>query len=196
LVGQAPGIFISYRRQDGSSYAGRLSDGLIARFGSDRVFMDIDGIAPGADFWGRIVEVIDGCAVVLVVIGDEWLSAATEAGRRLDDPDDFVRREIETALAQQAMTIPVLVGGTTMPSEHVLPKEIARLARLNAIELSDMRWRDDVNRLMSTISGVLDAPTGENTERTSSSFVEIAPDNWDRTGQSRWRWPWRRSEGN
>ena len=130
-----------------------------------------------------------------MVIGEEWLSAATEAGRRLDDPDDFVRREIETALAQQAMTIPVLVGGTTMPSEHVLPKEIARLARLNAVELSDTRWRHDVNRLMSTISGVLDAPTGENTERTSSSFVEIAPDNWDRTGHSRWRWPWRSSQG-
>ena len=104
------GIFISYRRGDTRGTAGRLYDDLTDRFGSDRVFRDLDAIEPGADYSERIEDFIRSCDVLVAVIGHEWLDARDNEGRRrLEDPEDFVRREIVTALEAQKMVIPVLV---------------------------------------------------------------------------------------
>ena len=93
------GIFISYRRDDSAGYAGRLYDRLAAQFGADRVFMDVAGIELGTDFVTAIEQAVGSCKVLIVVIGDEWLSTTDAAGRqRLDDPHDFVRLETGVAL--------------------------------------------------------------------------------------------------
>ena len=93
-------IFISYRREDSGGYAGRLYDRLSRHFGKDQVFMDIDHIEPGEDFVALIGQQVGTCKILIALIGRNWVNAADKAGaRRLDDPEDFVRVEIASALA-------------------------------------------------------------------------------------------------
>ena len=148
-----PDIFISYRRGDSAGHAGRLYDGLLSRFGEGNVFIDVDAIAPGVDFVERIRDAVASCDVILVLIGEEWISmTGADGARRIDDPDDFVRLEINAALERGIPIIPVLVEGARMPGPHELPEDIGGLARQNAIELSDARWHYDVSRLIEAIS--------------------------------------------
>jgi hypothetical protein len=122
------GIFISYRRQDTRHLAGRLYDRLADRFGEAQVFIDVAAIELGADFGEEIFRSISACSVLLAVIGPDWLTAADERGhRRLDNPDDAVRLEIETALARGLLVIPILADGAAMPGLYDLPKGCAGL---------------------------------------------------------------------
>jgi hypothetical protein len=146
-------IFISYRRSDCQAQANGLYDGLRHRLSSARVFMDIDSIPPAVDFADHIRSEIEACDVVLVMIGDNWLDPLPDTGvRRLDDPDDFVRHEIESAFdAPGVRIVPVLVEGAAMPHRSDLPESIQKLARINAIELNDRRWRSDLESLASVL---------------------------------------------
>ena len=146
-------IFLSYRRSDCQPQANAINDGLRHRLASAKIFMDVDSIPAGVDFEQHIREEIQICDVVLVVIGDDWLSASDREGRRrIDDPDDFVRLEIEAAFASPRVSVvPVLVERAEMPRSADLPESIKRLARINAIELSDQRWSSDIERLASEI---------------------------------------------
>lgn len=150
-------IFISYRREDARADAGRLYDHLSARFGPDHVFMDIDDIAPGADFVEVLDRTLAGIDVLLVVIGRSWLAADMEGRRRIDAEGDFVRIEIERGLARDVRVIPVLVGGATMPGRTQLPRGIGALSQRHAIELSDSRFSDDVERLIAAIEAAAGA---------------------------------------
>jgi hypothetical protein len=138
-----PGVFISYRRDDCAGHAGRLYDRLAEHFGEERVFMDIDAIDPGVDFGERIEEAVASCDLFIALIGDDWLDIKDPSGRRrLDDPDDFVRLELAAGLARSGLrVIPVLVEGASMPASGDLPDDLKPLARRNAFELSDARWR-------------------------------------------------------
>jgi predicted ATPase len=147
-------VFLSYRREDSAGHAGRLADHLLDRFGQGSVFVDVESIEAGADFSAEIEGAISDSEAVLVVIGPGWLDAkATSGTRRLDEPADFVRREIEAALASQVRVVPVLVGGASMPTETELPPSIAPLSRRNAVELQDRRWREDVDALIDVLEG-------------------------------------------
>lgn len=148
------GIFISYRRDDSAGFAGRLADALEAEFGHGSVFRDVDDIHPGEDFVAAIHRHLEGVDSVLVMIGPRWLAAGGDGRRRLDDPDDFVRREIEVALDSDKPVIPVLVGGTSMPAEAELPAAIAGLARRQAAGLSDDRWSADLARLVAALGNI------------------------------------------
>src|ERR1700722_18928452 len=118
-----PGVFISYRRDDSSGYAGRLYDALVAHFGRDLVFIDIDSIRAGENFADVIDKRIAACSIVAVLIGKSWLKSFDDQGnRRLDDPHDFVRLEVASALGQKIPVIPVLVGGAKMPRPDDLPE--------------------------------------------------------------------------
>jgi len=145
------GVFISYRRDDTAGYAGRLYDALSAHFGRDLVFIDVDSIRAGENF----VDVIDGwiasSSVVIVLIGKAWLNSAGPHGRRLDDPHDFVRLEVASALQQKIPVIPVLVGGAKMPPPDDLPAPLAPLAQINAIEIFDQLFRDSVRHLIDAL---------------------------------------------
>jgi len=167
-------IFISYRRGDSSAHAGRLSDRLVAEFGEDGVFMDVDTIEPGADFVDYIDDAVGSCDVLIALIGDEWLECRDDIGnRRLEDPDDFVRLEVAAGLERDIRVVPVLVEGATMPRAHELPEPLRRLARRNALEITDTRWRHDVGRLVETIKKVLEGKgTGE---AIREAEAEVAP---------------------
>lgn len=165
-------IFINYRRGDAAPYAGRLSDRLVARFGAEAVFMDIDDIAPGADFPQVLADTLARSDVLLVLIGPGWLGAPAPDGRpRLDDPRDYVRFEIETAIRLGKRVIPVLVGGAAMPEAAQLPPQLAPLARYNALEIADARFDQDMKRLLDAIDpepAAAAAPTRRRVDRVSS----------------------------
>lgn len=146
-------IFISYRRSDCQAQANGLYDGLGHRLRNASVFMDIDSIPPGVDFEQHIRNEIKRSDVVLVMIGDNWLDDRPGTHRRrIDEANDFVRLEIENALAlPEVHIIPVLVEGAQMPPSDEIPASIHQLARLNAFELSDRRWTSDVERLARTV---------------------------------------------
>src|SRR5215475_940843 len=144
-VAESGGIFVSYRRQETSHLAGRLYDRLADRFGEGQVFIDVDPIEPGVDFAEEISRAVAICKVLLAVIGPNWLTAADEQGhRRLDDPDDIVRLEIEDALARDVRVIPILVEGAAMPGQRDLPESLAGLARRNALFIRHESFRFDV----------------------------------------------------
>src|SRR5262245_51476132 len=106
-----PNIFISYRRDESAGYAGRIHERLATLYGSDAVFMDFDDISPGMDFVQTIENRLSSCQVLMVLIGKRWLSVQNADGkRRIDDPIDFVRIEIATALARRVTVIPVLLN--------------------------------------------------------------------------------------
>ena len=152
------GIFISYRRDDSAGYAGRLYDRLAAHFGVDRVFMDVEGIEPGTDFVDAIERAIASCRVLIVLIGDEWLSAADAGGRRrLDDPNDFIRLETSAALARDIRVVPVLLDGALMPHESDLPDNLKPLVRRQAVELTHKQWEASSGELIRTLEHILAA---------------------------------------
>jgi len=144
-------IFLSYRRDDSASATGRLADALEAHFGDERVFRDHE-IAAGENFVEAIRRSVESSTVVLAIVGRRWLDVRDGDGRRrLDDPADFVRLEIELALAAGVAVVPVLVEGATMPAATDLPPSLAGFSRCQAVELSDTRWRYDLDRLIETL---------------------------------------------
>jgi glutamate transport system substrate-binding protein len=159
--GRPPGsarVFISYRRQDCSGYTRLVHEHLEDGRGRGTVFMDLVAIQPGSDFVDVIEQAISQCDVLVAMIGQRWLSAASPAGRRIDDPNDFVRLEISTALERQIPVVPVLVEGAAMPRADQLPEALRPLARRNAVTLTDAGFADDVGRLAEELERL--APTG------------------------------------
>jgi hypothetical protein len=139
-------IFISYRREETAYPAGWLFDRLAERFGSGQVFKDVDSIQLGDDFVEVITRAVGSCDVLLALIGEEWLTITDQHGRRrLDDPEDFVRLEIEAALTRKVRVIPILIDGSRMPRADELPDSLGRLARRQALELSPSRF-DSLHR--------------------------------------------------
>lgn len=142
-------IFLSYRRDDASGHAGRLYDALASRYGDRNVFMDVDAIPLGSDFGGAIDRAVEACDVVIVLIGRGWLQATDANGRRrLDDGADYVRREVESALAHDVLVVPTCVQGAPVPRAEQLPESLAPLTGRQGIELDDSGWQDDVGRLI------------------------------------------------
>jgi capsular polysaccharide biosynthesis protein len=152
------GVFVSYRREDSGYAAGRLRDRLNDRFGSERVFMDVETIEPGMDYVEAVTRAVETCDVLVAVIGPGWLSAADKLGRRLDDPYDWVRVEVGTALTRGVRVIPVLVGGAVMPGRGDLPEDLAGLGRRNALPVRHESFRDDAARLIAAVERVLASP--------------------------------------
>ena len=160
LGGEAPGassrIFISYRREETAFPAGWLYDRLNERFGEGQVFKDVDSITLGDDFVEVITRAVGSCDVLLAVIGGRWSTITDETGkRRLDDPDDFVRLELEAALARNVRVIPVLVDGAPMPRLEELPPSMSGLVRRQALELSPSRFEDDTKLLVKVLDSTL-----------------------------------------
>jgi len=145
-------VFVSYRRSDVGGYSGRLTDALSARLGVENVFQDVAAIGPGRDFQTEIDRSLAAADAVIAVIGPGWSSAATPTGgRRLFESDDFVRRELSSALAGQLRVVPVLVGGAAMPRAEDLPADLADLTRRQASVLRDESFHADIDRLLTTL---------------------------------------------
>lgn len=145
-------IFISYRRGDDPGSAGRLFDVLRTTFKADQLFIDVDNIEPGLDFVQVIQERVAQSEVLLAVIGKNWCDAqGIDGSRRLDNPTDIVRVEIESALDQNKRVIPVLIGDIKMPAPEKLPESLRSLTRRNAVQIRHERFRDDTVRLTEAL---------------------------------------------
>ncbi|TDH21433.1 TIR domain-containing protein [Segetibacter sp. 3557_3] len=144
-------IFISYRRHDTAGEAGRLVDSLKQHFSDEEIFIDIDTIQPGLDFTEVISESLKKCDVLLALIGPEWLASNAEGKRRIDNPDDFIRLEIAEALKRNIRVIPVLVDNAELPEAADLPADLKGLIRRQAYEVSNKRWKFDVEELVKSL---------------------------------------------
>jgi TIR domain len=167
-------IFLSYRREDAAPYARLLQFQLRERIPDARVFMDLDSIEAGLDFAEVIREAVDSCTVLVALIGRQWATLTDEEGRRrLDNPDDYVRFEVQAALERGVRVIPVLVDGARPLRQQQLPSDLQKLARLNALELSYGRYEYDADRLLNLLQRVLAAESGTPTGRQSSPTANV-----------------------
>jgi ribose transport system substrate-binding protein len=166
-------IFINYRRDDASYPAGRLYDRLSAHFPKNQIFIDVDNLDPGIDFVEAIEQSVGSCDVLIAVIGKRWLiSSEAEGSRRLDNPDDFVRLEIATALKRNIRVIPVLVDDASMPRANDLPDDLKSLVRRQAIPVSHDRFSADSERLIAALDRVFQKTAAEQGEREEKARLE------------------------
>lgn len=147
-------IFISYRRADSKYVVDRVRDRLIAAYGDEAVFRDIESIPLGQNFSNVLDEATETCNVMLVVIGPQWAEITDAQGnKRLFDPNDFTRIEIETGLAhKEILVIPVLVMNAMMPGSGDIPVSLGDLLFRNAISVrNDPDFNPDMLRLIQGI---------------------------------------------
>ena len=146
------GVFISYRRDDSSGYAGRLFDILSVHFGKENTYMDLDTIQGGDNYATVIENKVGQCDALLAVIGDKWLTCTgVDGSRRLDSAHDYVRMEIAKALERGVRVIPVLVGGAKMPHQPDLPEDLRPFALHQAMDLRDAHFHTDADLLMDVL---------------------------------------------
>jgi hypothetical protein len=168
------GIYISYRREDSAGWTGRLAEHLKEQFGAQSIFMDVDAIEPGVDFREALQKAVSSCGVLLVMIGPEWATVTDQSGRlRIDDPSDWVRIEVATALKQNIRVIPVLVGGAMIPPQNQLPQDLGPLTHRHAYELTDRRWNYDVEQLIKTFATSLHKPSSSPNMQPSQSILVV-----------------------
>ena len=149
-------IFISYRRADNSHATDRIYEKLTEYFGKESVFLDIDTIPLGADFRDYLDKQLAECTALLVVMGQQWLNITDENGqRRLENPNDFVRLEIEIALGRNIPTIPVLIDEARIPYAHELPNSLESLSRRQGISIGrGSNFHAEMDRLIRALEQI------------------------------------------
>src|SRR5438132_9014063 len=154
-------IMISYRREDSGLVTGRIFDRLVATYGRDAVFRDIDNIPYGVDFRAHVNEVLGTSDIIVAVIGPRWFGPKPWQNR-FNNRTDPVRIEIEAALRKNTPLIPVLVLGAPMPSARSLPDSMKEFAYRNAVEIgSDRDFDIHISRLTRAIDRLIEAPAGD-----------------------------------
>ncbi len=145
-------IFVNYRRTDEPYLARSLFERLSSAFGEGVVFIDVDSIPPGSSFRVEIERTLQSTDILLAVVGPSWVDVRDERGnRRLDDPDDWVRTELETARRLGCRVIPVLAGGARVPSAADLPPALAWFADCQALRVSPERFESDARGLVAQV---------------------------------------------
>ena len=168
LLGQ---IYISYRRQETAWPARQLYDELVEHFPAEHVVKDYT--EPGVDFVERITAAVGSCDVLLALIGPQWLTITDDNGqRRLDNPEDYVRIEIETALTRKIRVIPILVDEAPMPRENQLPASLAALVRRNALEINPDTF--DTQRLIATVRRTLEQELARRQQELASHYAQAS----------------------
>src|SRR6185437_14023744 len=151
-----PKITISYRRADSEAMTGRIFDRLIARYGREAIFRDIDNIPAGTDFRQHINETLLKTGVLLATVGPKWLGSSRGGVERINEESDPVRVEVETALRRRLPIIPVLIGNTRMPGSDLLPPSLKDFAFRNAVNIDTGRDFDHhMDRLFKSIDAIL-----------------------------------------
>lgn len=163
-------IFISYRREDTSGESGRLKDNLEQIFGKENIFYDVETLEAGLNFDQSIAKALSESKVLLAMIGPHWMKVTDSKGiKRLQKPEDWVRKEIAEALKRNLRVIPVLVNGADMPDPEELPEDLIELTLKHAQELTSSRWNYDVGIL----SKVLEKLITKNPESNPQSNSEL-----------------------
>ena len=148
-------IFVNYRRDDSASHALNVAQYLEATFGKRNVFLDIDRMRAGQSFPTVLKERLSASKVMLAIIGPSWIELKGENGqRRLDDPSDWVRLEIATALQSGTVVIPVLVGGASLPRKGDLPPDLQPLTDQHAVTITTNGFRNEMAGLARDIRAI------------------------------------------
>lgn len=152
-------VIISYRREDTGAITGRICDRLRARFGAEKVYMDIDSNPIGVDYRAHIDESLKRCDILLAVIGRHWLGTGDFGDRRIDEPTDLVRLEVTTALTRGIRVVPLLVDDTEMPSAEELPEDLRGLKFRQAFRVdSGVDFHHHLDRLCDAIAAAAPRP--------------------------------------
>ncbi len=147
-------IFISYRRDDSFDITDRIYGDLRKVYGEKRVFRDLHSIKGGDNFEKVIKAALQSCSVMLVIIGDKWVTIENEKGQRLFQDGDVVRYEVEEGLRLGKKVIPVLVNDAAMPKKEQLPLSIQQLefVRKHALEIRNGKdYARDMHDLVTAI---------------------------------------------
>ncbi|MCA8993702.1 MAG: TIR domain-containing protein [Planctomycetaceae bacterium] len=150
-------VFISYRRADSSGIAGRIYDRLRNEYGEQLVFFDVDSIPAGVRFRDYIRDAIRDCGAIVAIIGRDWLGFSENGIRRIDEPDDYVRQEVQFALDNEIPILPILVDDTKMPTADELPVELRPLADCNALKVdTGSDFEVHVGRLLERLGAIVE----------------------------------------
>jgi TPR repeat protein len=171
-------IFISYRRTDSKHATSRIHDRLRLEFGKGNVFKDVDSIPIGTDFRVVLRDVLSQCRVALVMIGPNWVTCSDDSGaRRLLNPTDFVRLELEASLARDIPVVPVLLDGAAPPRPDELPESLQPICYRHAIAIGDdPHFEDDVARLIRGIRQLLEPkPAQQQKPQEQKGSVSVPP---------------------
>lgn len=155
--GERGGIFLSYRRADSASEVARMYDSLVRRFSESSIFRDVDSLPLGRPFPEALEDALKRTRVGLVVIGPTWTSVADERGaRRLDDPQDFVRREVESLLSLGVPVVPCMVSRAPFPRPGDIPAGMRTLLDLEGVEIRpDPEFQGDMDRFRDRLTELL-----------------------------------------
>src|ERR1700693_3357030 len=153
-----PKIAISYRRADSEAMTGRIFDRLIAHYGKEAIFRDIDDIPPGIDFRVHINQTLLKTHILLAIVGPQWLRLASDrGGGRIPGEFGPARREVEPALRRRVPLIPVLIGSTRMPSSDQLPPSLKDFSFRNAVKVDTGQDFDyHMDRLIRSMDAILE----------------------------------------
>ena len=167
-----PRLSISYRRSDSEAITGRIFDRLIRHYGRKSVFRDVDNVPVGVDFSSHIQDVLQQSDVLLAVVGPNWRGSTPEGGARIDEDNDQVRIEVETALKKGIPVIPVLVGRGEIPSPAQLPDSLKQFSYRNAVRVDTGQDFDHhVDRLIRETDSIL---KGKGIERSPVALAGIS----------------------
>ncbi|MEM9178095.1 MAG: pYEATS domain-containing protein [Pseudomonadota bacterium] len=165
-------IFINYRRKDTAWSAGRIGDRLRDAIGGDAVFQDTITIEPGVDFVEAIGDHVEACRVLLSLIGPRWIDLLQS---RLAESNDFVRIEIEQALARGIRVIPIIVDDTKIPSAKDLPPHLESFSRLNAVRIEADSFEADMSHFVSFLKGFLNRDLDSSVQTRSEPTPASSP---------------------
>jgi pterin-4a-carbinolamine dehydratase len=169
-------IFVSYRRADSAAETGRLHSTILRELGKASVFMDTSSIEPGTEWPKELEEALQKAQIVIVVIGTEWIRISDEFGlRRIDQENDWVRREIEFALRENKKLLPLLVRGAKMPPSNKLPTSISALTQRQAVDIRDAYWDHDIKLVLEQLRLVTDQNKKSERSLTSKNLWGIYP---------------------
>jgi len=123
-------VFISYRWSDSKDRAHLLYSELVRAFGREHVHLDQEGAQLGGDFQTRLDKGLEASSAMLVLIGPDWNPELQGTGwRRLDDENDPIRHEVNTALLAGIHLIPVMSREVAVPDSADLPECLRPLLR-------------------------------------------------------------------
>lgn len=167
-------VFINYRSEDSDTGGALLYQHLTGHFGSELVFLDCESIPAGADFVAQLLGRVRSARILLAVIGPHWLTATnpTTGQRRIDDPADWIRRELAEAFAARVRVIPVLTDQAALPREADLPADIAALGRCQYRHLRRREFTSDLARIVADLTSldpVLAASAAPGTDNTGQT---------------------------
>jgi hypothetical protein len=154
VLDMAGKIFINYRRDDSAPYALAIAGYLEKKFGKHNIFIDVDHMLPGLKFKTVLENKLRQCRVMLAITRPNWVDARDEktGSRRIDDPEDWVRLEIERALARNIPVIPVLVAGAALPSKSDLPQSLQPLLDHHSATVTTNGFPGDMEGLARAVA--------------------------------------------